>query len=283
MTPDSVHTNTRHEPYERHWHSPVALFRTCRVIHEEAAAILYSQNTFEFSDINVCCHGCTGDSDMDMELDMQGVKPCETPNFKLFLIDIGANNRMRLRHLVFTFCRDYDGFGRNSQGRFIADAFNLLAKGHALRTLELEFSGQAHIDDLEPSTSVLKELRKIKGLVELRIQCEDTIIAEQLKRQIEANVGVMDQPVHEQHTEHQDDRELVRHLAALVNERRALEEEQKDERTKRKARLRRIRQIDKLFEAVETKAPTELRQESGGVKKVPKKSAEGPPQTMEED
>ena len=282
MTPDSVHTNDRHNLYQQHWNSPVALLRTCKAIHEEAATILYSRNTFHFHDINVCCHCCTGDSDIDMDLEMEGVETCETPNFKLFLLDIGAKNRMRLRHLVFTFRRNYERGGCNSQGRFIADAFNLLARGNALRIMELEFSGRAHIDDLEAMTSVLAELRKIKGLVELRISCEDTIVAEALKSEVEANVGDMDEPVHEQHTEHQDDRDLVRHLAALVNERRTLEEEKKDERKKRKARLRRIKQINKLFEAVK-EVPTELRREPKGAKKVPKKSAEGPPQTMKED
>ena len=274
MTPDSVHTNGRHDHYQLPWNSPVALFRTCKAIHEEAATILYSRNTFVFNDINACCHGCTSDSEMDMELDMLGVGACETPNFKLFLVDIGKKNRMRLRHLVFAFHHDYERGGRNFQGRFTAHAFNLLAQGNALRIVELQFSGQAHIDHLDNCTPVLAELRKIKGLVELRISCEDTIVAEELKREIEANVGDMDEPVHEQHTEHQDDRNLVRHLAALVNERRALEEEKKDEMRKRKARLRRIKQINKLFEAVK-EVPTELRQESEDVKKVPKRLQKG--------
>ena len=282
MTPDSVRSSRRHEFYGPHRSLSVALFRTCKAIHEEAATILYSRNTFLFHDINICCNGGTGDSDMDADLEMMGVEACETPNFKLFLVDIGAKNRMRLRHLVFSFRRDYGQSGYGSRGRFVADAFNLLSRGHALRIVELQFSDRAHIDDLEASTPVIDDLRKIKGLVELRISCEDTIVAAEIKKEIEGNVGDMDEPDHEQPTEHQDDRDLVKHLAALVNERRTLEEETKDERRKRKTRYRRIEQINELFEAVK-EVPTELKQGAKRVKKVPKRLQKGLRRTMKEN
>ena len=195
-----------------------------------------------------------------------GHSECERTDFKLFLLDIGLRNRLRLRHIIFSFHRNYapSYFGR--KGRFIADALHILSQGHALRVLEINLSGEAHLGDMGTPNGILSEMRKIKGLAELRITSSDEEASNLLKQEIESKIGDMEDSSEEECAAHQEDRDLVRHLASLVNERGKLEEKNKEERRERMIRLRRIEQIDKLFEGVK-KAPTEITKTPDEVKK----------------
>ena len=145
------------------------LLTTCHLINAEACDILYGKNVFHFDDrLDSVC------PDMRHVPNMNGIYS--------FFKDIGNRNRLWLRHISLEFWHSYFLFyeeeelhqypdrGSYSRARILGKALQLLAKGHALKSLRITIrnvdnkdtdeAGQGYND--YPSWRVFMASKKIK-------------------------------------------------------------------------------------------------------------------------
>ncbi len=115
---------------------------TCKLIHEEAASVLYSENTFIFSEQPI------GTVDFFSASINAGLPKCDFTTMYDFFLAIGLRNRRRLRQIRLEFRAVSQfmqfphelahatpaGFGG---GPVLAEAIELLARSHKLTTVEI--------------------------------------------------------------------------------------------------------------------------------------------------
>ena len=115
---------------------------TCKLLHEEAASVLYSENTFIFSEHPI------GTIPFFPSSLNAALPRCDFTTMCDFLQAIGLRNRRRLRHIKLEFravsqFMDFSyelaygtpaGFGG---GSVLAEAIELLARSHGLATVEI--------------------------------------------------------------------------------------------------------------------------------------------------
>ncbi|KAI9717388.1 MAG: hypothetical protein M1812_004740 [Candelaria pacifica] len=155
------------------------LLRVSRQVHSEASTVLYRENTFAFSDTDYR-------EDWVDEVWDGASHDCDLGNLYTFLCLIGPSNRQKLRTLKFTMMHigfaysiggiypdsDRPGEHRVPLGQVLANSFELLSKGHNLRTIEIncwqisEYYAYEHFFRMRNS-NVLRNLRKIKGIQKL--------------------------------------------------------------------------------------------------------------------
>ena len=162
------------------------LLTTCHLINAEACDILYGKNIFHFDD---CWESVYGD--LNHVANMNSIYS--------FLKDIGNRNRLRLRHIEllfqhrdFLFYPDEEWFLNHnrrsySHARILGRALQLLARGHALRSLGIEIeainnkdTGEVRKDYIDypswPAFMASKKLKQyfldLKGINEVSIYVE---------------------------------------------------------------------------------------------------------------
>ncbi|MCJ1477865.1 hypothetical protein MMC13_006538 [Lambiella insularis] len=166
----------RRSPELRRLGKGIAMLRVCKAIHAEAPSVLYGQNTFWFRD----------HSQMAIFKRPPPLKQCSLMLIYFFLQVIGAQNRKSIAHLELTVgnvryfyhetesSEDYQSYING--GKFLGDAFDLLSKGHSLRSLELSLETRDeqvalfHLPHLlRPITQsrLLQQMMKLNGLVAL--------------------------------------------------------------------------------------------------------------------
>jgi hypothetical protein len=160
----------------------IPFLRTCNLVHLEASPVLYGNNTFFFDDVG------KGFNEV--------VQQCDITSMYIFLRLIGAENRLRLRkiyvHIVkFRFCY-YDSesipgeTAKTNGGKYLGDAFELLAQGHRLRSIKIilgnkqsiaaansSYTAQALVGHLiRPieKSKLLGQLQKVKGLKKFSLE-----------------------------------------------------------------------------------------------------------------
>ncbi|MCJ1297905.1 hypothetical protein MMC08_000693 [Hypocenomyce scalaris] len=113
------------------------LLRACKQINQEASTVLYGRNKFYFDD-TPHQRGAT-------------TVTCDFMFLYQWLRNIGMQNRMRLRTIELYFNTDQFYYSRGEHSRLsgaattqnfakhLIDAFELLARGHALSKLEINF------------------------------------------------------------------------------------------------------------------------------------------------
>ena len=125
----------------------LSLVRTCQQAYEECTSVIYGDSTFQFDDED--------DSLYKAAWSDSGVffPHCEMIYLYPFLSEIGATNRMKIRHLVLkfntesfvTFLGDNGLYAvryepSNGGASFINDALDLFSESHQLQSLSLVFS-----------------------------------------------------------------------------------------------------------------------------------------------
>ena len=139
------------------------LLGTCQYIHEEATAVLYSDNFFHFWDLKNLAE--------------------YFPFYHVYnwLIHIGRRNRAKLRHLIFQITEDasivygheYVTVGTSSRSHLsvahtFGKALKLIAARHNLQTLELDFNYENA--SFSPYRKIWRKFAMIHGTEELRIK-----------------------------------------------------------------------------------------------------------------
>lgn len=147
----------------------LSLFRTCRLIQSEVAASLYGNNVLVFDDKEFI----KAARSYDVPTSYCGVTLMYT-----FLRLIGTLNRKSIRFLQIQLKSEHFFYHKDeistwnllpSQGRYLADAFDLLAQGHSLQGLEIwldEWSNRTSAA-LSQFLRPLNESRLLRKMIEL--------------------------------------------------------------------------------------------------------------------
>jgi len=147
----------------------LSLFRTCRLIQSEAAASLYGNNVFVFDDKEFVKAARSSDSSTSF---------CGVTLMYTFLRLTGALNRKSIRFLQIQLKSKLYFYheGEHSRwklisyrGKYLADAFDLLAQGHSLQGLEIcldEWSNGASVA-LSQFLRPLNQSRLLREMIEL--------------------------------------------------------------------------------------------------------------------
>ena len=115
---------------------------TCKLLHEEAASVLYSENTFKFSEHPI------GTIPLFSASISAALARCDLTTMRDFFLAIGPRNRRRLRHIkletravsqLMDFLHElaYGTPAGFSGGLVLAEAIELLARSHGLATVEI--------------------------------------------------------------------------------------------------------------------------------------------------
>lgn len=124
--------------------------RICKLVHQEATAVLYGSNVFRFDD-----HPHNSDQHKILGFNMS-VPCCDYLTMYFFLVSIGKSNREKLQHIHLDFSTPT--FGRYPEEVFeyqalcsegagaslIGDAVELLAASHNLQTVSVSFTAGPH-------------------------------------------------------------------------------------------------------------------------------------------
>ena len=155
----------------------VALLGVCKVVNEEAAAILYGRGTLCFDDSS---RGVEGEK----------INECSITSLYIWLRLIGAENRARIRNLQikiskFRFCY-YDNESipgtraETNGGKYLGDAFELLSHNHRLRKITIILANEslrsvlpAHFFRPIETSRLLQQLQKVKGLKDFSCTMKD--------------------------------------------------------------------------------------------------------------
>ena len=134
------------------------LLRTCKVVHQEATAVLYGNNVFRFDDNphNDDVHTIPG---FKMSLPC-----CDLLTIYFFVVSIGKDNREKLQHIHLNFSKiSFVRFPEELRGdclyfdagaNFVGDAVDLLAASHHLQTFSLSFDSEgSSSEDVDRSAS----------------------------------------------------------------------------------------------------------------------------------
>ena len=159
----------------------VPLLRVSKQINEEASLVLYGSNKFHFVDN----HG------------KRSSRRANDTSFMYYFLElVGKKNREQIQHLgikinshfvsyqrgeLLAKERWYTSYAthmRSSYGKEIARAFELLSKGHNLKTVEIAFGGSyycgftmfCHFFRVMEDSLVIRALRNIRGVEELLVR-----------------------------------------------------------------------------------------------------------------
>jgi len=204
-----VHCSARDEFYLCHAHRHIhraavglqpQILRVSRQINEETSRILYGRNTFKFDDEHYCCPHPYEDMSLDFDMDEEDfIHAQEVHDFKLFLIDIGPENRMLLRKLEFRFTAKQvlgriNHLGLRSSGvkidrymgKSFEDGFKILEAGHSLLSLQILLDGHGLPDEMIARDDLLQAICRIKNIPDLQIKsdcvCHPDHVQNQLAR-----------------------------------------------------------------------------------------------------
>lgn len=176
ITPDPAHTRRESSCYEESFKqrtvgNVLGLLLACRKAHEEAMEALYSKHIFYFDDTkhdsyrikveaSAHCYYCRGDFaggcfDGSPGQHYIRVPWCDFVGMHDWLMNIGEENRMRIRHIQLHFSgtqfvkvlgerhwggSDYLWKPSPVGGDFLARALKLLGKAHNLETFRISFN-----------------------------------------------------------------------------------------------------------------------------------------------
>lgn len=177
LAPDVVGLLARNKP---NWSNvpdmadSLGLLRICKLVNQEASAVLYGRNNFVFDDSS------------HQGKSLENISTNDFLFLYPWLVLIGEHNRMRLRWIEFTFTRSEYLYCRgewnlldtetteHNDGRYLIDAIALLAKGHALTKIVLDVDvGNCstvrmllHLFRPRSESQLIRQLEKISGLEE---------------------------------------------------------------------------------------------------------------------
>ena len=154
----------------------LSLLVTCKLVNQEASAVLYGCNKYLFDDRPYT----SGET---------GIPACDFTYLYSWLRHIGAENRKRLQWIqlhfrtpVFCYCwgeRVTRTQTQHTGAPYLIKVFELLERGHGLQYLKLEFESMhkqtqneqlyRHLFRVPGNSQLISQMTKIHGLQELQI------------------------------------------------------------------------------------------------------------------